>query len=160
LDISADWRYIVRHMATTRRAAGRPGHRAISGSLKEGKLRYSITIDRVREGISVKELREVAAELGLSDRKLAETLKIPSRTFDRRLKSGVLSTSESDSLARVAHLLARASKIFGTIEKARGWMSTPLVALDGETPLQRADTSIGAAQVDDLLGRIDYGVYS
>jgi putative toxin-antitoxin system antitoxin component (TIGR02293 family) len=144
-------------MARIRKAAGRPLHRK---SLKVLRGGHSMTIESVREGISVEKLREVARELGLSDRKLAETLKIPSRTFDRRLKSGVLSTSESDSLARVARLLERASKIFGNVEKARGWMSTPLVALDGETPLQRADTSIGASQVDDLLGRIDFGVYS
>jgi putative toxin-antitoxin system antitoxin component (TIGR02293 family) len=144
-------------MARIRKAAGRPLHRKSHKVLRGG---HSMTIESVREGISVEKLREVARELGLSDRKLAETLKIPSRTFDRRLKSGVLSTSESDSLARVARLLERASKIFGNVEKARGWMSTPLVALDGETPLQRADTSIGASQVDDLLGRIDFGVYS
>lgn len=119
-----------------------------------------MTIRSVREGISVKKLQEVANELGVADRKLAEVLKIPSRTFDRRLRSGVLSVSESDSLARVARLFERASEIFGSAEKARGWMSSPLAALDGETPLQRADTSIGAIQVDDLLGRIDYGVYS
>lgn len=144
----------------TRKAAGRTAHPATRKAQQIARLGHSMTIRSVREGISVKKLQEVANELGVADRKLAEVLKIPSRTFDRRLRSGVLSVSESDSLARVARLFERASEIFGSAEKARGWMSSPLAALDGETPLQRADTSIGAIQVDDLLGRIDYGVYS
>jgi putative toxin-antitoxin system antitoxin component (TIGR02293 family) len=104
--------------------------------------------------------KSLATSLGFSDRELAGVLKIPDRTLDRRFKREVLSPDESDRLARVANLLKRAQEIFGSVEKARAWMNTPLSAFEGETPLRRADTSMGANQVDDVLGRIDYGVYS
>jgi putative toxin-antitoxin system antitoxin component (TIGR02293 family) len=104
--------------------------------------------------------KSVAASLGFSDREFAGVLKIPNRTLDRRFKHEVLSPDESDRLARVANILKRAQEVFGNVEKARDWMNTPLSAFEGETPLQRADTSIGANQVEDVLGRIDYGVYS
>jgi putative toxin-antitoxin system antitoxin component (TIGR02293 family) len=147
-------------MARQKRAVGFKRYRRKEGDQKASVSQRSMTIESVREGLSIKWLMKVASELRVPERTLAEALNISSRTFDRRLKGGVLSPTESDSLARVARLLERATEIFGSVEKARGWVSTPLAALGGETPLQRADTSVGAMQVDDLLGRIDYGVYS
>lgn len=120
----------------------------------------AVTIETVREGLSTDVFKTVAANLEISDRQLAGVLKIPDRTLDRRLKHGVLSPEESDRLARVAKILQRAHEVFGNAEKARGWMKTRLAAFEGETPLQRADTSLGASQVEDVLGRIDYGVYT
>jgi putative toxin-antitoxin system antitoxin component (TIGR02293 family) len=120
----------------------------------------AVTIGTVREGLSTDVFKTVAANLEMSDRQLAGVLKIPDRTLDRRLKHGVLSPEESDRLARVAKILQRAHEVFGNVEKARGWMNTRLAAFEGETPLQRADTSLGASQVEDVLGRIDYGVYT
>ncbi len=119
-----------------------------------------VTIGNVRRGLSTQVFKSVAASLGFSDRELAGVLKIPNRTLDRRLRHDLLSPDESDRLARVANILKRAREVFGNIEKARDWMKTPLSAFKDETPLQRADTSIGANQVHDVLGRIDYGVYS
>jgi putative toxin-antitoxin system antitoxin component (TIGR02293 family) len=120
----------------------------------------TVTIGTVRKGLSTDVFKTVAAKLKMSDRQLAGVLKIPDRTLDRRLKHGVLSPEESDRLARVAKILQRAHEVFGNAEKARGWMNTRLAAFEGETPLQRADTSLGASQVEDVLGRIDYGVYT
>jgi putative toxin-antitoxin system antitoxin component (TIGR02293 family) len=119
-----------------------------------------VTIGNVRRGLSTQVFKNMAASLGFSDREFAGVLKIPNRTLDRRFKHEVLSPDESDRLARVANILKRAQEVFGSVEKARDWMNTPLSAFEGETPLQRADTSIGANQVEDVLGRIDYGVYS
>ena len=101
----------------------------------------AVTIETVREGLSTDVFKTVAANLEMSDRQLAGVLRIPDRTLDRRLKHGVLSPEESDRLARVVKILQRAHEVFGNAEKARGWMNTRLAAFDGETPLQRADTS-------------------
>jgi putative toxin-antitoxin system antitoxin component (TIGR02293 family) len=128
--------------------------------IRRGEESGAVTIRKVREGLSTKVFKTVAANLEMSDRQLAGVLKIPDRTFDRRLKYGVLSPEESDRLARVAKILKRAHQVFGNAEKARGWMNTQLAAFEGETPLQRADTSLGASQVEEVLGRIDYGVYT
>ena len=39
-------------------------------------------------------------------------------------------------------------------------LRTPNRALGGERPLDQLDTDIGARAVEDILGRIAYGVYS
>jgi putative toxin-antitoxin system antitoxin component (TIGR02293 family) len=132
----------------------------LKNTLVTGVETFDVTIDNVRRGLSTQVFKTLAASLGFSDRELAGVLKIPNRTLDRRLKQEVLSPDESDRLARVANILKRAREIFGSVEKAREWMNTPLSAFEGETPLRRADTSMGADQVDDVLGRIDYGIYS
>jgi len=120
----------------------------------------AVTIKTVRQGLPTEVFQNLAANLKMSDRQLAAALKIPNRTLDRRLKEGVFRPEESDRLARVAIILKRAQEVFGNAANARGWMNTQLAAFDGETPLQRADTSLGASQVEDVLGRIDYGVYT
>lgn len=45
-------------------------------------------------------------------------------------------------------------------ERARRWLSSPQVGLGGAVPLDYAETEVGAREVEDLLGRIEYGVYS
>ena len=150
-------------MATETKTAQRvPKKARVAGRVgtKRGEAIGTVTIKTIRQGLSTKVLKTLAADLELSERRLARVLHIPDRTLDRRLKEGVLSPEESDRVARVARILERAQEVFGNAEKARGWMNTQLVAFDGETPLERADTSIGASQVEDVLGRIDYGVYS
>lgn len=39
-------------------------------------------------------------------------------------------------------------------------VSTPEMALDRRTPLEMMSTSAGAEMVEDLLTRLDYGVYT
>jgi putative toxin-antitoxin system antitoxin component (TIGR02293 family) len=117
-------------------------------------------IKEVRAGVLFKYFKVLAKQLEMDDRELAKALKISGRTFDRRLRAGVLSPAESDRLSRLSIIFKRAEEVFGNAEKAREWIETPLEVFEGETALERADTSLGAAQVDDVLGRIQYGVYS
>jgi putative toxin-antitoxin system antitoxin component (TIGR02293 family) len=144
--------------------AGEPVHyeASVAGRVRAGRGANSgaVTIKTIRQGLSTKVFKALAADLEMSERQLAGVLKISDRTLDRRLKEGVLSPEESDRVARLARILERAHEVFGNAEKARGWMNTRLAAFDGETPLERADTSLGASQVEEVLGRIDYGVYS
>jgi putative toxin-antitoxin system antitoxin component (TIGR02293 family) len=135
-----------------------------SGQSPAAKLQESdqttFGVKEVRAGIMFKYFKVLAKQLEMDDRELAKAIKISSRTFDRRLRSGVFSPAESDRLSRVSIIFNRAKEVFGNAEKARKWIETPLDAFEGETALERADTSLGASQVDDVLGRIQYGVYS
>lgn len=66
-------------------------------------------------------------------------------------------SGESDRLGRV---LAHAERVLGTRDKASEWLRRPNRALGGATPLALLDTNSGAAQVDDVLGRLEHGVFS
>ena len=72
----------------------------------------------------------------------------------------LLTPAESDRTVRMARVYANAVEMIGDQEKAIGWLSTPNRALGGEMPLDQLDTDTGARMVEDILGRIAYGVYS
>jgi putative toxin-antitoxin system antitoxin component (TIGR02293 family) len=71
-----------------------------------------------------------------------------------------LTPEQSDLVIRIASTLAKAIDVLGTREKAAHWLMAPKRALGGETPITLLDTSAGAHEVEALLDRIEYGVYS
>jgi putative toxin-antitoxin system antitoxin component (TIGR02293 family) len=81
-------------------------------------------------------------------------------TLARRKRSERLSSAESERLYRIAFIIARAVHVLGSLEDARRWLDTGKRALGGTTPLAFAKTEPGAREVEDLLGRIEYGIPS
>lgn len=71
-----------------------------------------------------------------------------------------LSTAESDRLVRLARLFAAAEALHeGNTDAARRWMESPKTALGGVTPLAYARTEVGAREVENLIGRLEHGVF-
>ena len=115
----------------------------------------------IRKGLPASSVRMLAAKLSLGNAALSRRLGIPQRTMTRRLSQGTrLTAAESDRTVRVARVYANAVEMIGDEERAVQWLLTPNRALGGERPLDRLDTDIGAREVEDVLGRIAYGVYS
>jgi len=115
----------------------------------------------IRKGLPASAVTELAQRLHLASSVLSRKLGIPQRTLTRRLSEGSLLTSvESDRTVRMARVFANAVEMIGDEEKAIEWLRTPNRALGGERPLDQLDTDMGARMVEDILGRIAYGVYS
>ncbi len=57
-------------------------------------------------------------------------------------------------------LMAHAVDTFGDPAKAHAWLTTPNPVLSNLQPIEIANTSEGVAQVEELLTRIDYGIFS
>jgi putative toxin-antitoxin system antitoxin component (TIGR02293 family) len=57
-------------------------------------------------------------------------------------------------------LYALAKKVFVTDENTRGWFHGRIRALGGKTPIEFARTEPGAREVEDLIGRIEDGIFS
>lgn len=66
----------------------------------------------------------------------------------------------SDQSERVARIIAKAVEVLGSLEHAQAWLKSPNRALGGEVPLDLLDTEIGARQVDEILIRLDFGMFS
>jgi putative toxin-antitoxin system antitoxin component (TIGR02293 family) len=115
----------------------------------------------VREGLPVKALLLLAERLHLRQAEIAEKIGIPLRTLTRRQTSNSrLTPAESDRTVRLAQVYATAVETLGDGEKAASWLKTPNRALRGGCPLDQLDTDPGVREVEDVLGRIAYGVYS
>jgi putative toxin-antitoxin system antitoxin component (TIGR02293 family) len=138
-------------------------HYSVHGSfLKSASKSFTPSgmIAAIRTGLPIKELDELREKLNIPMEKLAAKLGISKATLHRRKATGRLGPEESDRLLRFARLLGRAVEVLESEQNARAWLSSPQVGLGGEVPLDYAETELGAREVEDLLGRIEYGVYS
>jgi len=125
------------------------------------KVKHSSDLIRqIQKGLRFSELETLQNSLEMPFEQLAEKLSISRSTLQRRKAAGRLSPDESDKVMRFSRLLEHATNVFGDIDKARAWLKHPQYGLGGAVPLDYAETEIGAREVDNLLGRIDYGVYS
>jgi putative toxin-antitoxin system antitoxin component (TIGR02293 family) len=115
----------------------------------------------VRSGLPAGSVSVMAGKLKIGSSVLSRKLGIPQRTLTRRLsQASHLTPAESDRIVRMARVLAHAIEMIGGEEPAVEWLRTPNRALGGEKPLDQLDTDMGARMVEDVLGRIAYGVYS
>lgn len=114
-----------------------------------------------RNGLPVGTLPALAAKLGVERKRLAQVVGISDRTLSRRLASAArLSPEESDRTMRLARVFAKAEDTFGSAETAGQWLQTENLALGGEVPLDLLDTDAGSKEVEAVLYRIDYGMFS
>lgn len=118
------------------------------------------TVARIRAGLPMIEFEALQRLLGVNGEELAAHLAISRSTLIRRRKSGRLDAQESDRLLRYARLYARAEAVFAGAEAARNWLQQPVRGLGYESPLHFAETETGAREVENLLGRIEHGVFS
>ena len=65
-----------------------------------------------------------------------------------------------NSAAVPGGLMAHALDTFGDDRKAKSWLSTPNPALDDQPPICLVGTDEGTRRVDEVLTRIDYGMFS
>lgn len=117
-------------------------------------------VRRIQKGLPFSEVQALRKQLDLPLEDLASKLSISRATLHRRKSGGRLSPDESDKVVRFSRLLEHAASVFGNVEKGRAWLKFPQFGLGGAVPLDYAKTEIGAREVDNLLGRIDYDVYS
>jgi putative toxin-antitoxin system antitoxin component (TIGR02293 family) len=86
---------------------------------------------------------------------------IPERTFGRRLAKGEpLKPAEADAIGRLVRVTEKAEKTFGDADFAHKWLVYPNPALGDRIPIELAETDAGAREVETILTRIAYGVYS
>lgn len=116
--------------------------------------------EELRRGLPFAAFDALLRILGVRPQDLASLLGVASRTLARRKMSRQLSPIESDRLYRIAYVAFMASEVLGSIDKARAWLQGANRALGGHSPISRLDTEIGERQVEDLLNRINYGIYS
>lgn len=115
----------------------------------------------VERGFAFEKLERIRRETGYPLEVLAGSVGISSRTLSRRKKEKKLTPAESDRLVSVSRLLHLAVELFGgEKEKAFRWFRSPNRALGNLTPLEMASTETGSREVENLIGRLEHGVFS
>lgn len=147
---------------TEKASADRPAPPALASfALTTRSLGEGVALAReVQHGFPVEAVEELLAS-GVIGRDDLFQLVIPQRTLShRRAKGQDLTPEESNRLARVAGIVLRALELFETPEVAARWLRRPNRALGGERPLELLTSDAGARAVEQVLGRIEHGVYS
>jgi putative toxin-antitoxin system antitoxin component (TIGR02293 family) len=116
--------------------------------------------DWIREGLPFESLERVMDQFGINREEISAALDLPPRTLARRKQERRLRRDESDRLFRLVRIATQASEVLGSREKAARWLHTPNRALGSIKPLELLDTDLGTRQVEEILGRIEHGVYS
>jgi putative toxin-antitoxin system antitoxin component (TIGR02293 family) len=97
------------------------------------------------------------AQAGLTEQEI-ERFVIPQRTRRHRAdKKQPLTIEESDRAVRLVRTQTLAEDTFGSKEKANVWLRRPLSELNGETPLDIAQTEAGARVIETILAKIAWG---
>jgi putative toxin-antitoxin system antitoxin component (TIGR02293 family) len=124
------------------------------------RFRHSSTridIAAIKAGLPFEAFEELAARLGVGASMLATTIRVSFRTLQRRKQAGAFRADESDRLYRIIRLTERASEVLGS--SAEDWLTSPKQTLGGRTPLEFADTEVGAWETTPALRRLERGVF-
>jgi len=116
-----------------------------------------VVADALEAGLPSSSAYRAIELLGLNQARMSSILDISPSTLARRT---ILKSSTSERLFRISALFQKALELFEDQEEARRWFRTPKRALGGKTPLDYSETEVGAREVEDLLGRLEYGVYT
>ena len=117
--------------------------------------------EKVQVGFPVKAFISLTKTMELSNKQLAELVQISSRTLNRRLKEGILKADESERLLRFSRIFTMAKNLFeGDSSSAQNWLRNSNKALGGESPLEASKTEEGSREVENLINRLEHGVFS
>jgi len=133
----------------------------VLGGLEAGEPPTSENLkQQIREGLPFSVLETVTSRFSLDPDKVASALDLAPPTPARRAKERRLRPADSDRLFRLVRIVVETADVLGSEEKASRWLQAPNRALGGQTPLSLLDTDPGAQQVEEVLGRIEHGVFS
>lgn len=117
-------------------------------------------IDRSRQGLMGTEAGRIAGLLGVTDKEMARLLNQSVATFHRQAKAGRLDAATSEKLLLLARLAGYGASVFQDQAKFNRWLARPLRLLGDRSPLDLLDSPTGVQLIEDILGRIEYGVFS
>ncbi len=97
---------------------------------------------------------------GFTDEELYQIVG-PRRTLARRKQFGqALSSVEADRVRRLQRVAQHADRVFASHQKAARWLRSEIIALNGARPIDLLQSETGAHLVEQVLHRIDYGMFS
>jgi putative toxin-antitoxin system antitoxin component (TIGR02293 family) len=141
------------------RLAKRPA--SLGASLGLPALETDALIQKLQTGLSFRALESFSSESSIPISEIGDTMQVPERTLARRRVAGRLSSEESEKLLRLSNIFEQAVDLFeGDVKAAVAWLRSPKRALAYKAPLTYARTEIGARQVEDLIGKLEQGVFT
>ncbi len=112
-----------------------------------------------RNGIQTKYISHIQEFTSLTDKELSSILPISQRQLVRYSKTHILNKEITTHLIQLIEMFQKGFRLFGQ-DKFKLWIRTPNKILGHVPPLEIMDTSLGIEMIEDIIGRIQHGVYS
>jgi len=113
--------------------------------------------DAINIGIPLQAVKNIQTYIGANDTHMARLINVSPKTFRTRK---VFKSDEGDHAYMIARIVVAAEEAIGEKETAIAWLNSKQPALGDRIPMELILNSAGVQAVEDLLGRIEYGVYS
>ena len=114
----------------------------------------------VRNGVSKNDLELLKSKTSLDYTMLAKALAVTRATLINKKRNEKFNAGLSEKILGMADLYSYGFEVFEDENRFNQWMSKPNKALGGQAPYDLIDNQFGREEVKNLIGRIDYGVYS
>ena len=97
---------------------------------------------------------------GLTFTEISNVVISPRTLKHRKSRKESLSNIETERVVRVARIFGLAEQVFGSREKALLWLRSQDERLNDRSPMQMLVNESGGRLVENMLWRIDEGIYS
>lgn len=113
------------------------------------------------DGITKASITTLAGHLGISRKYISENIfDVSVKTLERKESKAKMDKKTSSHALEIAKVVQHAHEVFRDEEKVKRWLNKENQALHDRKPVELFDTLTGISMVNDLLGRIEEGVYS
>jgi putative toxin-antitoxin system antitoxin component (TIGR02293 family) len=131
-----------------------------SGGKTESQMTPMEKMERLGDGISKRDLEMLKHRTGLDYDKLAKLLSVTRPTLINKTGSGKFPPALSERILSLADIYSYGYDVFEDEARFNQWMFNPNRALGGMMPFDLCNNQFGREEVKNLIGRIDFGVYS
>jgi putative toxin-antitoxin system antitoxin component (TIGR02293 family) len=131
-----------------------------SGSSKQVVTEFDI-IKLGSAGLTKSAVNTLASFIGISRKYISENIfDVSVKTLERKEDKERLDKKTSSHAIEIAKILQHGYEVFRDEEKLKRWLNKENRALNNLKPVELFDTLSGLSMVNDILGRIEEGVYS
>ena len=130
------------------------------GGLSENQMTPFEKMEKLQQGLSKTHLESLKIRTELDYDKLSHVLSVTRSTLIKKKGEQTYSFAVGERMLDLADIYSYGYKVFEDESKFRDWMFKPNHALGGKAPYDILDNQFGRQEVKNLIGRIEYGVYS
>ena len=118
-------------------------------------------IDLCNQGLPKASLDVLSTYIGISSIDFLEkVLDDRPKAFEHRRNHENFNRRTSSHIIEIAKIIEHAYDVFEDEHKVKSWLNYASTALNYTTPFELFGTFTGIKVVDDILGRIEHGVFS
>ncbi len=117
-------------------------------------------MEKLKSGLTKRDLEKLKLRTKLDYDKLSKALSVTRSTLIKKKAEQKFSSTLSERIMSLADIYSYGYEVFEDEAKFNQWMFSPNHALGGKVPYDVIDNQFGREEVRNIIGRIDYGIYS